>query len=322
MERRRQRPVGLLVRLVIYTLAVAAAFLIRGNIDERGTGLRFPTDSDLTTAITVTGEDLAPDLIPRLVSGYKRRFPAHEVTLVSGGSAYGLQALADERAQMAMLYRPPTAEEQSLLREAVNDTAVYYPFALAAIDVVAGRESPVDSLRMETLRNFVRGERSGFERLYVTDPNQGLWDAFVIRLGTRGSGEYGDRVVYLKDERAVLQAVAADAAGLGLVSSLRFPEQQADSLGIWFVPVQSDTAKTASQPLYAAVAYGDYPLYHFVYAACLENGAVLAAMLVTDFISDRGQRAVERAGVLPSRQVMREIHLTRKAPGPARPSTR
>jgi len=63
------------------------------------------------------------------------------------------------------------------------------------------------------------------------------------------------------------------------------------------------------------IGYGAYPLYHYLYAACLANGSVRGAMFVTHLTSDRGQRQIERAGFVPVRQTARAIVITTHPPG-------
>jgi hypothetical protein len=81
------------------------------------------------------------------------------------------------------------------------------------------------------------------------------------------------------------------------------------------MPVLPDTGLVPVEPGYEHVGYGEYPLYHYLYIACLANGSTRGAMFVTHVTSDRGQRQVERAGFLPARQTVRQIYLTRRPLG-------
>jgi hypothetical protein len=64
-------------------------------------------------------------------------------------------------------------------------------------------------------------------------------------------------------------------------------------------------------PDYETIGTGAYPLHHRLFVACLPGEDIQAAMLVTHFVSDAGQRQVERAGRLPARRTAREILLNR-----------
>jgi len=290
-------------------------FVLRGQKAQRGIGFRLPNESDTVTTTKLVGRELAPGVVKRLVANYEREYPRLHVEVGDGGGARALEALANRQAGVGLLYRPPTSAEQKIIRAAVNDTVLCFPVALGGIAVLANTASVTDSLAMNDLRRFLRDDSGvGFERLYAADPNQGLWDSFCGGLGFAEDAAELGRVTFLRDESEVIQAVAADPGGLGIGSTLTLP----DSLGVRGVRAVSilpDTGSVSVAPGYEQIGYGEYPLYHYLYVACLANGSVRAAMFVTHLTSDRGQRQIERAGVLPARRTLREIYLTRHPVG-------
>lgn len=290
-------------------------FVLRGQQVQRGIGFRLPNESDTVTTIRLVGRELAPNMVTRMVANYEREYPHLHVLVGDGGSVRALEAIANGQAGVGLLYRPPTGAEQKIIKDAVGDTVVYYPVALGGIAAVANVSRPVDSLSLGDLRRILRDEpAAGVERLYAPDPNQGLWGAFVAGLGlTEGAVETA-KVTFLKDESDVLRAVAADPASLGIASTFTLPDTLA-GIGVRTLRVLPDTGSVAFEPGYEQIGYGEYPLYHYLYAACLSSGSIRAAMFVSHLTSDRGQRQVERAGVLPARQTMRQIYLTRKPVG-------
>jgi ABC-type phosphate transport system substrate-binding protein len=290
-------------------------FVLRGQQAQRGIGFRLPNESDTVTTIKLVGRELAPNVVTRTVASYERDYPKLHVLVGDGGSVRALEAIANRQAGVGLLYRPPTSAEQKLIKEAVGDTVVYYPIALGGIAAIANASWPVDSLALEDFRRLLRNESAaGFERLYAPDPNQGLWGAFLAGLGFDEGAVEKARVTFFKDETEVLHAVAADPASVGIASTMTLPDTLA-VLGVRTLRVLPDTGSVAFEPGYEQIGYGEYPLYHYLYAACLSNGSIRAAMFVTHLTSDRGQRQVERAGVLPARQTMRQIYLTRKPVG-------
>ena len=314
MEDSRHRPSWLLARVAFYLLVVVVIFMLRGPGFKQtggGVGFRFSTESDTVKTITLAGLELAPDLIPVLIDGYEFRFPELHVRTMEGGTARALEALVNRRAAVALLYRPPTREEKALVLSAVNDSVLYFPVALGGIDVLANDRSGLDSLAQNDLRRAMRGEAlAGVEHVYAPDPNQGLWDAFRSCLGIAAHAPVPPTVTFLKDEAAVVEAVIADPRGIGIASTLSLPDTVLSS-GVHAVLVRADDKTAAVPPEYSRIGYGDYPLFHYLYAACLANGSVRGAMFVTHLTSDRGQRQVERAGLLPARQTARAIVITR-----------
>ena len=323
MEDSRQRPTWLFARVAFYLLVVVVVVLLRGPGLKHGvTGFRFPAESDTVKTITLAGRELAPELIPRLVSDYQWSLPHLHVTVEDGGTARALEALANHRATVGLLYRPPTPDEKAIMLSAVRDSVLYFPFAVGGIVVLAHDGSGPDSLDTNDLRRVLRGEADPrVERLYAPDPNQGLWDAFRTCLGFAAAAPVPECVTFLQDEAAVVQAIIADPHGLGIASTLSLPDTVA-SLGIHAVAVRADGGKAAAKPEYARIGYGEYPLFHYLYAACLANGSVRGAMFVTHLTSDRGQRQVERAGFLPARHTARAIYLTRHRPGASRSTSK
>ena len=319
-KRRPNRP---FVWVAFYAAVIAAVFVIRGQMERPGTGLRFSAESDTVTTITLAGLELAPDLMPQIIDKYHDLYPRLRVVPEDGGTVRALEALANQRAAVGLLYRLPTPEERALVRAAVDDTVLCFPVALGGVAVLANAFSGVESLAMDELRRLARDEADPrFDRLYAPDPNQGLWDAFRISLNvfdeTSGRPTNAipelERVTFLKDEAAVIEAVLADPRGLGIASTLSMPDslpQFADGRAVRTVPVLPDTGLVPIEPGYEQIGYGEYPLYHYLYIACLANGSIRGSMFVTHLTSDRGQRHVERAGFLPARQSVRQIYLTR-----------
>jgi len=327
MEASKRRPSRLFVWVAFYTIVIAAVFLIRGQRERPGLGLQLPSESDTVTTITAVGRELAPDLLPILIGKYHELYPKLHVLLEDGGTVRALEHLANRRAQVGFLYRLPTPEERAIVRSAVGDSVLCFPIALGGVVVLANSLSGVESLAMHDLRRIARDEMDErFDRLYAPDPNQGLWDAFrqgldVAEDVTRTTGDGAPElahITFLKDENAVLEAVLADPRGLGLASTLSLPDSLPDLGGgraVFAVPVLPDTGLAPVAPGYEQIGYGEYPLYHYLYVACLAHGSVRASMFVTHLTSDRGQRHVERADYLPARQAIRQIYLTRKPLG-------
>lgn len=312
MEDSRHRPKWLFVRVAFYLLVVVVVIVLRGPaLRMGGTGFRFSTESDTVKTITVAGVELAPELVPRIISDYTWAFPKLHVKTIEGGTARALEAMANHRAQVGLMYRPPNSDERAIMLSAVKDSVLYFPIALGGIEILSRDGTGVDSLTADDLRRALRGEPvRAFDHMYAPDPNQGLWDALRTCLGFARTAPVPPGVTFLKDETQVVNAVLADPRGIGITSTLSLPDTVVAS-GVHAVAIRADKGGAAAMPEYERIGYGDYPLYHYLYAACLANGSVRGAMFVTHLTSDRGQRQIERAGFLPARQTARAIVITR-----------
>lgn len=312
MEDSRHRPKWLFVRIAFYLLVVVAVIVLRGStLRTGGTGFRFSTESDTVKTIVLAGVELAPELVPRLISDYEWASPGLHVNTMEGGTARALEAMANHRAAVGLMYRLPTPDERSIMLAAVKDSVLCFPIALGGIEILARDGAGPDSLGADDLRRALRGNAAtGFDHVYAPDPNQGLWDALRACLGISRKTPVPPSVTFLKDEKQVVDAVMADPRGIGITSTLSLPDTVVTE-GVHAVAIRADKGGPAAMPEYERIGYGDYPLFHYLYAACLANGSVRGAMFVTHLTSDRGQRQIEHAGFLPARQTSRAIVITR-----------
>lgn len=316
MEDSRHRPKWLFVRVAFYLLVVVAVVVLRGPaLRTGGTGFRFSTESDTVKTITLSGVELAPELVPQIISDYEFAFPELHVNVMEGGTARALEALANHRAQVGLMYRPPNRDERAIVMSAVNDSVLCFPIALGGIEILAHDGAGPDSLTMDDLRRALRGDAvPAFDTVWAPDPNDGLWDALRKGLGFSRDAPVPANVKFLKGENQVVDAVIADPRGIGITSTLSLADTVV-SQGVHAVAIRPDKGGFAAMPEYERIGYGDYPLYHYLYAASLANGSVRGAMFVTHLTSDRGQRQIERAGFLPARQTARSIVITTHPPG-------
>jgi ABC-type phosphate transport system substrate-binding protein len=295
-------------RFLVYLLVVVVLFLARGGI--RWNDLLPGAPGGSGDSLIVSGRDLAPGLIDRLTGFYGREYPELKVRVLGGGTNRALEDLINRRADVAFLARPPGAEEQLLFRSVDGDSALWFAVALGGIAVLAGVDADPDPVTRADLQGLLDGRSPGrFERLYVPDPNLGLWDALKVSLEMPPRDpEAGGRVVFLRDETGIRAAVRAEPGALGVVSTLTVPETLPP--GVSIVPVGT-TGEETILPAYETIASGEYPLIHTLYAACRSRGDIQGAKFVTFLTSGPGQRQIERVGVVPALLYLREVVLTR-----------
>lgn len=323
-----RRRIWFLIRVTFYLVVIAVLFHYRGGVPWRRLTDRFQDGERPAAALRVSGRDLAPALIDRLLAAYVLDYPDQAIQVQGGGTNQALEDLINGRADVAFLYRHPWAAEQDLFRQADGDTAIVVPVAVGAVVVLASATDTTGALSPGLLADVLAGRAPHLpQRVYLPDPNEGLWDALraALRLPAQMPPP-GSPVVFLADPDAVLGAVtdaataSAPTSGTGdggrvwgLVSSLAagLDPETGPPPGVRFLAGRADPDSAAALPTYENVARGTYPLHHVLLVACRATGGRQGGLFVTHLASDRGLRQVERAGVIPARQVSREIHLTR-----------
>jgi ABC-type phosphate transport system substrate-binding protein len=311
MASRRRK--WLWARLTVYVAVIAVLLVVRGGLDlSRLKGL-LRTGSE-SASLVISGRDLAPHLLDRLIDTYGADYPGLEVSVRGGGTNRALEDLINRRADVALLYRRPDETEQRLFREADGDTATVVPVALGGILLLDASEAGPAVATREQWRDRIAGrDTASAPTLYAPDPNGGLWTAFLTALGLETPPQTPAGIVFLPGADDVIAAVRGDGA-LGLASTLTVPADLAVA-GVLAVAWRETDAAAAVTPTREAIAEGSYGLHHRLYAACRAGGGLQAAKFLTHLASARGQRQVERAGYLPDSRVLREIILTRKPVG-------
>lgn len=303
-----------LIRYSIYILVIGALFVARGTdvLDSWRERVLVGSEGQLI----LSGAQLAPDLTAVLIDAYRRDYPDLDVVVRGGGTAHALEDLLQGETDVAFLIREPSPQEHEIFRAATGDTIAYHTVAVGGIAFLQSSSRPYLSVDCNEVRALLRGKDSPrIERIYAPDPNTGLWASLGRQLWEGCEvPQHEVNVVFLADEKQVMEAVSNDHEALGVVSTISVDPTILPP-GLNAVAVEVDPGESSYLPLREEIAQGQYPFYHYLYAGLRRGGDAQARKLVTYLTSDSGQRTVERAGYLPQRRVLREVHLSKKAVG-------
>lgn len=302
----------LLVRFAIYACVVGALVVYRVIPGFRGAPPQQTLFAPADTSLVIAGADLAPGLVDRLAAEYRLEYPKVHTEIRGGGTAHGLEDLLNGHADVAFLSRLPTTAEAEIIR-AEHDSITAFPVSLGGVAVLASSRSGRDAMSLDDLaRTLGRGApvEGDAERVYVPEPNLGLWGAVAEKLGLPSIPPV--LVHWVASDQDVVGAVAGDLRSIGLASTLALPEGFEEA-GVQYVALRSSGAPFS--PLHDALITGDYPLFHHLYVSCRAGSSAQAAAFVTYVFSGRGQRMVSRAGYVPAREVPHLVQLVSKPIG-------
>ena len=297
-----------LLRLGIYAAVVTGLVLFRVVPSLRSRLPQGPLFAKVDTTLAIAGTGVAPELIGALVAEYRAEYPSAHVDAKAGGTTQALEDLLNRKCEVAFLSRLPTEQEWRVIREA-GDSVDAYPVATGGIAVLAGESSRFEEMTLDDLRRIfgTQPPQAGDPlRVYVPEPNRGLWGAAVEQLHL--TGEIPKSLTWVAEESDVVDAVSKDAASIGLASTLALP-QDFEGRGARFVGIRSSDGGAVFTANKHDVATGDYPLYHHLYVSCRPRCGALASGFITYLFGGRGQRLVSRSGYLPAREVPRLIRL-------------
>ncbi|MCK6518471.1 PstS family phosphate ABC transporter substrate-binding protein [Myxococcota bacterium] len=249
--------------------------------------------------LRVQGSESELELISGLAERFAAAHPGVGVALSGGGSAAGVTSLIDGAVDVATVSRPllPT-ERVEAARRGVRLEAT--PFALDTICVVVNPQNPVAALDLDQLGEIFRGETTRWEALggegpislYGRPSSSGTWSLLRERIV---QGDYTPSIRALGGSAAVVQAVAADAHGLGY-AALSYVRHAGDSVRVLGLVVRPGEAPVDPRDE-AAAREGRYPLTRALSLVTLAEPRPEVAALVAFSRSDAGLAMIERAGL-------------------------
>lgn len=301
-------------RILIYVVFLGGLFAWRFLPVLTPTIKKVPGLEKRGGGLVISGTDNAPDLLMQTVVQFQSDYPKIRIDLEGGGTVRALEDLLNKRAGVAALSRPPTERE---LRIAVEhgDSLLSFPIALGGIAILAPRAAGLEAITLDDLRGLLTGvpsealARKGITRFYGPDPNSGLWEVLLERLGYEGV--FQPRYIPLATGERVVEALRQDPNGIGFASDLTYT-LPGDDTTIVELRVGASLA-AAVLPTRAHLIEGGYPLYHHLYLCTTPGRDALAGGFVTYYTQPTGQRWVAKQGFLPARLPTREIRLTGKA---------
>ena len=299
----RRRGVPLALRLAIYVLLAIFFIVLRPHLNLKQLAGRATAPARSDTTLVLAGSDVAPLLANEIVRRYRDNYPELQIDVNGGTTAQALKDVADRRADVAFLARPPSAGDQDIFKDVTGDTAVWYPIALGAILVVASPARPDTTIDLATLRQYAQGTAGPDRRFYAPDPNSGLCEAFLARVlpadSLRGQ-------VYLVDDSAVIAAVLADEGSIGIISAFALRETLS-SQGAVPLAIRADPAAPAVAADNLTLSTGEYPLWSHLYIVCRKTGDMQGSKFVTYVTGPRGQRQIEQTPYLPASLIPRAV---------------
>jgi len=229
-------------------------------------------------------------LARRWADAFMRANPGVTVAVEGGGSAAGVAALIDGRADLATGSRPLFYDEVRLMHSRHASLGVSYRCALDALCVYVHPENPVRDVGMLQLKGVFTGRIGSWHKLGGAEaPINAL-----IRPPTSGSHRlfrelvlheepYSDRATALPTTGAIVEAIRADpnAVGYGGLAWV-------DGLALLAIDGQAPDPRS--------VRDGSYPLGRYLYLHSVHPPRGWARRFVDFTLTSGGQEIVEEVG--------------------------
>ena len=286
--------------------------------DKNGKVLDTPTSGFIKIAID---ESLRP-LIDAQVTTFEALYTRADIESHYYAEAEAIDALMNDSVRLAVVTRRFTEEEKNYFKN-LKITPTELDVAISAVALIVHRENPDTLINMEQLRALLQGKislwsqlgsknKAGIEIVF-DNPNSGLIRHLkdsIAQVETLPKNTFA-----VKNNGAVIEYVSENKNALGLIG-LEWISDKDDSTSNTFLKkirvmsVAGDSTHFKPYQAYLALKY--YPLSRRITILSREARAGLGSGFMAFVASERGQRIVLKAGLVPVTMPLRVVEIDRR----------
>jgi phosphate transport system substrate-binding protein len=306
-------------RLALLSLLISALFSCQDR-DKHGKIVDTPT----TGRITIVADESLKPIVEAEVETFNALHKRAHIDVIYLPEADAIAAmLKEDTLKMAIVTRKLTADERKYLMETVKVRAREEALATSGIALIVNRDNPDTLLSVNNLKALLSGEANTWKQvgghtnngieIVFDNPNSGLIRQVkdsVAKVKTLPANCFA-----VKNNEAVVDYVAKNRNALGLIG-LEWISDRDDTTSNSFlnkirvVALAGDSANFQPYQAYLALKY--YPLMRTITAINREGRTGLATGFAAFFASERGQRIVLKAGLVPKTMPLRIVSVDQK----------
>jgi phosphate transport system substrate-binding protein len=281
-------------------------------------------DTPTTGAITIVADESLQPIVEAEVATFNALHPKANIKAIYLPEAEAINLMLNEDSiKMAVVTRKLTKEERQYLMDAVKVRAREEELATSGIALIVNNANPDTLLTIYEIKDIIAGKITTWKQLggrsndgieiVFDNPNSGLIRQLrdsIAKVQTLPRNCFA-----VNNNKAVVEYVSKNKNALGLIG-LEWISDKDDTTSNSFlnkikvVAVAGDS--TYFQPYQAYLALKYYPIMRNIVAINREGRAGLGTGFAAFFASERGQRIILKAGLMPKTMPVRIIQVNPK----------
>ena len=279
-------------------------------------------DSPISGSIRITADESLRPLVEAELQTFAAIYTNTDIECTYLSEADAIDAVMKDSARLTIVTRRFTQEEKNYFKS-IRITPTEYDIAISGVAVILNNENPDTLMSLDEIKGLLEGKYTSWDQLggkskagieIVFDhPNSGLVRHLMDSVVS--VDRLPDNVYAAENNPAVIDYVAKTPNALGFIG-LEWISDQDDSLSNSFlnrVKVAGISATPGGehyQPYQAYIALKNYPLTRRVTVLSREARVGLGRGFLNFCTSERGQRIVLKAGLVPITMPLRIINVT------------
>ncbi|KGO92037.1 PstS family phosphate ABC transporter substrate-binding protein [Flavobacterium subsaxonicum] len=296
-------------------VVVTSAIMFSCKQEVSGSGDAAPVETMTSGNLTLYVDTTAQPIIEDALAVFHSIYPKARIKQVNRAESEVVNALIKDSANVAVLARPLTTQEEAhFTKQGITPRVTF--FATDALALITNKKSTDTVVNLQEVYKVLQGKPSAtVKKLIFDNSNSGtvqllLKQAGVTKIATTD-------VYSLKDTEAVLKYVHENPGSIGIigVNWLVQPplgwEKYVENvrvLGVDNVKIDK-SSKKYYKPSQSNIAAGLYPITRKLYVLNYQGKNGLGIGFETYLTAESGQRLILKSGLVPATMPTREIEV-------------
>lgn len=304
------------------SLCLLAALMVMAGCQERDKHGK-PLDTPTSGSIKISVDESLRPLLEAELATFDALYRRADVEAIYVPEAEAINALLNDSVRLAVVTRTFTKEERDYFRQ-IKITPREQNVALSAVALIVNRDSQDTLISIDQIKALLRGEISRWDQLggknnagieiVFDNPNSGL--IRYLKDSVARVDKLPPNTFAVNNNEAVVDYVSENRNALGLIG-LEWISDKEDSTSNSFLKkirvmeVAGDSSHFKPYQAYLALKY--YPLARKITVLSREARSGLGTGFMAFFASERGQRIVLKAGLVPVTMPLRVVEIDRES---------
>jgi phosphate transport system substrate-binding protein len=307
-------------------LAFAGFFFVLAGCNQSPKKDRHNDDTPTTGEVTIAVDETYSPVIDAALPVFHSLYKFAHIQTKYLPEVDALNLLLKDSVRLAIVSRPLSVKELDYFHSKKFFPKVI-PIGIDGIAVLVNPANPDTLFSVETIRKIMMGEITSWKELNKKSPLgkvKVIFDnpkssivRFIVDSITK-SGNLSKQLSSMQSNLDVVDFVSQNPDAIGLIG-VSWVSNRNDPKSLSFLrkikvagisvsePAMSENSY---QPFQAYIATGKYPFTRFLYALLSEPRPGLGTGFTSFLASDKGQRIIQKTGILPITLPVRIVHIT------------
>jgi phosphate transport system substrate-binding protein len=281
------------------------------------------TDTLTSGVIPITVDETFEPIIQQEIEVFENQLPKAGIVPTYTSELEAINLLLKDSVRLAITTRPLSSKEVQYLNDKKFEPKSY-KIATDGIALIVNSNNPDTLITVGQLRQILTGKITKWNQIY---PNSKLGETILVFDNQNsstvryaidsicGGAPLSKNLKAQGKNQEVINYVSQTSNAIGVVG-VSWLMDKSDTTNLKFVEpvkvmsVSNETIATEAnsyKPYQAYLFYGDYPLSRSVYVILNDPRNSLPTAFTNFLTSDRGQRIILRAGLVPATQPIRIV---------------